>query len=1419
MLEAARLHDDIKHTSALAGFLAGALLGCLVIIAAAVMLSGCGLVVGLVLGLLVMPAATKTAWGLAELGKSIGSMFSSVEGKLAEASKNVRINSLGAVRVELSTAACSKHAPQPQVAEGSGSVFINSKAAARVDDKLTCGAAIATGSTNVAIGGGQVRYLKVQDEVSQEWYDRVGTAFTVAEFVGGLAGAIKQGLTAGSRCAMKFAAGFVAGEALNHFVVAPAIDSLGKSIGGYFGYPVDVITGQKLLFEGEDNDFMLPAHLPLTGQRYYRSDLQTEGLLGKGWLSEWEQHLTFSQDAVIYHDAMGREVPFPRVGEAEKIYNYDEKKFITGLPDGRICICGSDDFYLIFSRPDENGKARLERIENRQGQWTQLIYQQDKLIAIKDSSHNTLRFVYIPSKNGIRLGSVWFIADKEPEEAHPLVSYIYTAEGQLTRVLDGQHQLQREFTYHEQRMTEQRLRSGLKITYQWALIGETFRIIETETSLGDKSRFVYSDAEKITTVYKENNTQAQWQYNEAQQVLVYTDFDGRAYQMAYNEQAELTAMTLPGGEVIGWKYDELGRVTAEIDPAGQQTQRYYHRNSFNLIRYELPDGSHWSTDYNDNGLASVYRDPLGNETHYGYNTAAELTTITDATGGVVKLSWNARGQLLSYLDCSGNLTAYNYTPLGQLDSVTDSLGQCTRYRYDKQGNLIQALYPDDTQEEWRWDSRGLLVRHIDAAGQIARWGYDTQGLLHSHTDRIGRQLIYQYDRNGLLTKLNNANGGQYQFRYDAIGRLLTELRIDGTSKHYRYNAQGQLARVIHRGDSQDNGVHPKAETLLAYNRTGMLSEKTTATAITAYQYNNVNALIAAEVIPTPEGVLRGVTPHLAQFTYDAAGQLLTEKGDAPLLEYSYDPLGNLDALRMPYGGSLQWLRYGSGHVSAIKFNQQMVTEFSRNAVYQEVTRTQGALTQYSRYDERGRLSWRGAQSAHHPEVTEPGQGKIWRRYGYSPTSNVLWAEDGLRGRESWQYDAEGRLKGHQAMRYGMLVDEVFTMDAADNLLNSHSNGQYRDNRLTQREGFFCEYDAWGNMTEKRQGNEQHYFAYDGEHRLIAAQGVGHQGRYKAHYHYDGLGRRIKKAVETRASAQQEPVMETTDFIWQGLRLLQERHQGECQTYLYDPLSPYTPLALARHYADTAEAARTATLYYYHTELNGAPLDVTNEAGQTVWSGEYKSWGAVKRQTLAFLMGAKGNGRIRQPLRYAGQYHDQETGLHYNTFRYYDPKIGRFTTQDPIGLAGGMNLYAYAPNPITWIDPWGLTPWEFGKFNEWFNAASVQDVINNKTSVSSALRGSGGKHELFPVSLAAKAKELGFTAEELKKYAVNTDRITFTNVSDSKGIPVPDGGHHGSRAGRHFHNKLIAELEGATSKADAKKIIARHHKGHMKLSGC
>src|SRR5262249_50046084 len=66
------------------------------------------------------------------------------------------------------------------------------------------------------------------------------------------------------------------------------------------------------------------------------------------------------------------------------------------------------------------------------------------------------------------------------------------------------------------------------------------------------------------------------------------------------------------------------------------------------------------------------------------------------------------------------------------------------------------------------------------------------------------------------------------------------------------------------------------------------------------------------------------------------------------------------------------------------------------------------------------------------------------------------------------------------------------------------------------------------------------------------------------------------------------------------------------------------------------------------------------------------------------------GEIEQPLRFQGQYEDSETGLHYNFFRYYDPESGRYINRDPVGLWGGLNQYAYAQNPINWVDPLGLT---------------------------------------------------------------------------------------------------------------------------------
>ncbi|WP_252092329.1 RHS repeat-associated core domain-containing protein, partial [Pseudomonas sp. MWU13-3659] len=115
--------------------------------------------------------------------------------------------------------------------------------------------------------------------------------------------------------------------------------------------------------------------------------------------------------------------------------------------------------------------------------------------------------------------------------------------------------------------------------------------------------------------------------------------------------------------------------------------------------------------------------------------------------------------------------------------------------------------------------------------------------------------------------------------------------------------------------------------------------------------------------------------------------------------------------------------------------------------------------------------------------------------------------------------------------------------------------------------------------------------------------------------------------------------------------------------------------------------------WYHCDHLGTPMELTDEQGNVAWAGQYKAWGEVREERSAW---AKQHG-LSNPLRFQGQYHDHETGLHYNRHRYYEPIAGRFVSQDPIGLAGGLNFYLYAPNPIDWLDPLGLNRFKKGSW--------------------------------------------------------------------------------------------------------------------------
>ncbi|ORF22682.1 hypothetical protein BGI03_00070 [Snodgrassella alvi] len=188
---------------------------------------------------------------------------------------------------------------------------------------------------------------------------------------------------------------------------------------------------------------------------------------------------------------------------------------------------------------------------------------------------------------------------------------------------------------------------------------------------------------------------------------------------------------------------------------------------------------------------------------------------------------------------------------------------------------------------------------------------------------------------------------------------------------------------------------------------------------------------------------------------------------------------------------------------------------------------------------------------------------------------------------------------------------------------------------------------------------------------VRIEQLNHTERYV--YVYDAFGRRIEKHRLDRDS---KPCNRTT-FLWDGLQMIQESSADKRQSlYLYTDQYSYEPLARIDRNGNQEQH-----IYYFHTDLNGMPEELTDEAGEIVWECSYQLWGKPIQEIA--------HREIQQNLRYQGQYLDRETGLHYNTFRYYDPDTGRFTQPDPIGLLGGINLYQYAPNAFIWIDPYGL----------------------------------------------------------------------------------------------------------------------------------
>ena len=628
---------------------------------------------------------------------------------------------------------------------------------------------------------------------------------------------------------------------------------------------------------------------------------------------------------------------------------------------------------------------------------------------------------------------------------------------------------------------------------------------------------------------------------------------------------------------------------------------------------------------------------------------------------------------------------------------TNALGHTFGYHYDKARRLVGLTNENGARYRFAYDILDRL---------IAESGFDHK--LTGYRYNAGNELIEQReygDDATLAAKLMAQLGGQPIAPKDAAPLSddldsQTPLRIT----EFKRNVLGRLIHTLAR-----DGGDRVQETAYQYDLDGNLVRAANRQSITCFDYNGNGQIIGQHQwkVPSKEENAQNGLPETdwRDAQYDMLYLPVTES-----IRYHYDFNGNRTATVLPDGRQINYLYYGSGHLHQISLDDEVITDIERDQLHREIFRTQGKLASRYELDPLGRLK---RQIATLNDLTEGGKGKtkvaagygqtaVKRGYGYDRTGNLTHSTDQRTGTTHFEYDKLGRIT--------KAGNELFAFDPAHNILDiptekvkpypapspvgegrgegkttaplSDGRSVIPDNRLKTYNGNSYYYDHFGNLIHRElsDGEVQNYF-YDLHDQLVKVEIFKKDGTKETWaYSYDALGRRIGKG-RLKNGEVSDGLEDATGFVWDGSHLLQEIHPDGRYTYIYTDQESYEPLAQVRDWTTEDGESRQQTRYF-HCDQIGIPREMTDKDGNLLWFGNYTGWGRLKEET-------KVTDSAYQPFRLQNQYADRETGLHYNFFRYYEPDAGRFVNQDPIGLEGGSNLYRFAPNTVSWTDPFGL----------------------------------------------------------------------------------------------------------------------------------
>jgi RHS repeat-associated protein len=1048
--------------------------------------------------------------------------------------------------------------------------------------------------------------------------------------------------------------------------------------------PVDVVSGWMLT---SATDVELPGVLPMVLRRAYASGYATGRLFGPGWSSTVDQRLSINESGIHFvgDDAQRLDYPMPADGPVlpvrgarwPLVWDRDSDEIQISDP-----WSGRTHHFAVVHFSNELGQIRdLTAITDRNGNRISILRDEQGTPTLVEHPGYRIAVDTVATAAGPRISGLRLLGGADSGSDITLSRFSYDERGRLTGVINS---------------------SGLPFTYEW---DEADRIRAWRDRNGYRYGYVYDERGRV--VRGEGEFLAgSFRYDTANRTTVHTNSLGEVTTYVYDEYGHVCAETDALGAVVVTVSDMYGRVLSRTDALGGVTM--FDRDESGDVRRVVaadgsvtelaynglhrvvtavgPDGATWHREHDERGNLTAVTDAAGAVTRFEYAPGGALAAAVDPVGTAVRFGTNAAGLTLSLVDALGGVTRAERDVAGRVVGLTDPLGATTALTWNTDGQPLTRTGPDGAVTRWEYDANGRLLKVVNPVGAATVYEPGPMGTLIARTGPDGVRHVFDYDSELRLRSVTNPAGASWTYTYDAAGRLAGETDFIGRTLGYEWDVAGRLAARV-TGTGQ--------RITLEWDAAGRVASRHTPEGEYQYSYDSVGRLLSAT----------GPDTAALAFEYDVMGRMLSESVDGRATRYTYDALGRRVRRVTASGIESTWTFDAAGRPLGLDAGLGRM-EFAHDAAGQETQRLFGADAWLSRdYDAAGRLVAQRLTAGVLPEGEQSAAAGAGAGRDTVLSRSWLWRADGvpeeirdsLRGTRRFVSDTAGRVTAVTAQEWS----EAFAYDAFGNPTATGTGGTgggtggaasaapeptVTSGTLVRQAGrTHNDYDDAGRLVRSVRrtldGRRKTWtYTWDSQDRLVQVE-TPENGTWR--YTYDPSGRRTAK----HRLADDGRIAEQTLFTWEDSRLAEQstaRPDGTTVTLTwdYDPDTHRPAAQRRRSWADEAgQGAIDEAFHAVVTDLVGAPAELVTPDGHIAWRTTSSLWGRT--------IGTSADEGLDCPLRFPGQYHDDESGLHYNLHRYYDPDTAAYLTPDPLGLVASPNDHSYVPNPLTFADPLGL----------------------------------------------------------------------------------------------------------------------------------